>query len=183
MDFEANSSLEPIMLQNNSFDMVDLEGNLNPNDTSDCQKNQIMIVDNINRIMEHAKSLLPFENENSLQEFKAELEKLDKSNLNKYSFGTVEVTEAVPDEEENSLSDSSYSGQEEMNLLQKACYYKLYNFAKELLKINPLQGHVDPNHIMSVNGTPPILLAAYHGHLELIKILVENKVGIFFLGY
>ena len=64
-----------------------------------------------------------------------------------------------------------------MTLLQKACYCNLPEFAQELLK-----RHVDPNKTGKTpekDGTPPILLAAYHGDLKLIKLLYDSRVTRF----
>ena len=67
-----------------------------------------------------------------------------------------------------------HDGREEMNLLQKCCYYELNDFVRELLKRK-----VNANKMYGTKSTPPILLAAFHGNLELIDILVKANVRNF----
>ena len=66
-------------------------------------------------------------------------------------------------------------GKEEMNLLQKCCYYELNDFVQELLKRN-----INANKRYGTESTPPILLAAFRGNQELIDMLVKSNVRAFF---
>ena len=59
-----------------------------------------------------------------------------------------------------------------MTLLQKACDYGLHEFAALLLDRG-----ADPNKRMEECGTAPILFAAYHGHYELIELLINHKIS------
>ena len=70
-------------------------------------------------------------------------------------------------------SEETFDGREKMNLLQKACYFGLNDFAQELLNHG-----VNPNKITCTESTPPILLAAYNGNRDLIEILVKSRVRL-----
>ena len=108
-----------------------------------------------------------------LQEFKTQLENIPDFQISDFSLGSVKVKENKVETSGEDTPDTSCH--EEMTLLQKACYYNLPEFAHELLK-----RHVDPNKTGNKTsqkvGTPPILLAAYHGDLKLIKLLHDNRV-------
>ena len=113
-----------------------------------------------------------------LQEFKSQLENVPDFQISDFSLGSVKVKENIvetSDGEEEKNPDNS--GCEEMTLLQKACYFQLYEFAQELV----LNRKAFTNQTGQKNGTPPILLAAYHGDLNLIKLLYENRVSHTFL--
>ena len=106
-----------------------------------------------------------------LQDFKTELDNIPESDLHDFSVGSVTVNENIV-EITDSEDTPDTSCNEEMTLLQKACYFHLYEFAQEILN-----KHVNPNKTAGNNGTPPILLAAYDGDLPLIKLLYENRVS------
>ena len=57
-----------------------------------------------------------------------------------------------------------------MTLLQKSCDYGLDQFAKTLL-----ENGVNANSSTSETKTKPILLAAYYGHDETLRVLLEHK--------
>ena len=106
-----------------------------------------------------------------LQDFRTELDNIPESDLHDFSVGSVTVTENIVEiTDPNDTPDTSCN--EEMTLLQKACYFHLYEFAQEILKKD-----VNPNKTAGNNGTPPILLAAYDGDLPLIKLLYESTVS------
>ena len=106
-----------------------------------------------------------------LQDFRTELDSIPESDLHDFSVGSVTVTENIVEiTDPNDTPDTSCN--EEMTLLQKACYFHLNEFAQELLN-----RQVGPNITAQKIGTPPILLAAYHGDLKLIKLLYDNRVS------
>ena len=110
-----------------------------------------------------------------LQDFKTQLENIPDSQISDFSVGSVTVKENIVEEEEETNPDNS--GNEEMTLLQKACYFQLNEFTQELL----FNRKAFPDQTGQKNGTPPILLAAYHGNLNLINLLYENRVSHTFL--
>ena len=105
-----------------------------------------------------------------LQEFKNQLDNIP--NVNAFTVGRVTVKENKVETSGEDTPDTSWH--EEMTLLQKACYCQMPVFAQELL----LNRQVYPNKTAQKIGTPPILLAAYHGDLSLIKLLYDNRVSI-----
>ena len=108
-----------------------------------------------------------------LQDFKTELDNIPESDLHDFSVGSVTVNENIV-EITDSEDTPDISCNEEMTLLQKACYCQMPVFAQELL----LNRQVYPNKTAQKIGTAPILLAAYHGDLSLIKLLYDNRVSI-----
>ena len=166
---DQNSSINPIISQEDSLNMSELGENLNYDDSRDSISSYTQLKANINQIMDKAKN-----NElQYLQEFKNQLD--DVQNINEFIVDTVTVKENKKVEVETSGEDTpDTSCHEEMTLLQKACYCHLPEFAHELLKRNAL-----PNKTSQKVGTPPILLAAYHGDLKLIKLLHDNRVTRF----
>ena len=164
-EFGQDSSIDPIISQEAGLNMSELGGNPNHDDSRrESISSNAQLKANINKIMEKAKN-----NElHSLQEFKNQLD--DIRNVDMFTVGIVTV-------EENKVKitgEDTPNPDEEMNLLQKACYCNLPEFAQELLK-----KHVDPNktgQTSQKDGTPPILLAAYHGDLKLIKLLYDSRV-------
>ena len=110
---------------------------------------------------------------NLLQDFKTQLDSIP--DIHVFSVGSVTVKEKKV--ETSDSEDTSCN--EKMTLLQKACYYHLNEFAQELINRK-----VGPNETAEKGapekiGTPPILLAAYHGDLKLIKLLHDNGVTLF----
>ena len=105
-----------------------------------------------------------------LQDFKTQLDNIP--NLHEFTVG-VTVKENKVETPDSVAASPDTSDYEEMTLLQKACYFQLSEFAHELI----LERKVCPNRTGQNNGTPPILLAAYHGDLSLIKLLYGNKVS------
>ena len=170
MEFGQDSSIDPIISQEAGLNMSELGRNPNHDDSRVSILSNPQLKANINQIMDKAKT-----NElHFLQEFKNQLD--DIPNINEFTVGTVTVEENKVETSGEDTPDTSCH--EEMTLLQKACYYNLPEFAHELLK-----RHVDPNKTGNKTsqkvGTPPILLAAYHGDLKLIKLLHNNKVTRF----
>ena len=106
---------------------------------------------------------------NLLQDFKTKLDNI--TDIHDFSVGSVTVKENIV-ETSDSEGTPDTSCNEKMTLLQKACYFRLNEFAQELLN-----RQVGPNITAQKIGTPPILLAAYHGDLKLIKLLYDNRVS------
>ena len=168
LEFGQDSSIDPIISQEAGLKMSELGGNPNHNDSRDSISSNPQLKANINQIMDKAKI-----NElHYLQEFKNQLDNI--LNINEFTVGTVTVEENKVETSGEDTPDPD----EKMTLLQKACYCHLPEFAQELLK-----RHVDPNKTAEKTdekiGTPPILLAAYHGDLKLIKLLHGNTVTRF----
>ena len=111
-----------------------------------------------------------------LQDFKTQLENIPDSQISDFSVGSVTVKENIGETSEEDTNPDN-SGNEKMTLLQKACYFQLNEFAQELL----FNRKALPDQTGQKNGTPPILLAAYHGNLTLINLLYENRVSHTFL--
>ena len=168
LEFGQDSSIDPIISQEAGLNMSELGGNPNHDDSRDLILSNPQLKAKINQIMDKAKT-----NElHFLQEFKNQLD--DIPSINEFTVGTVTVEENIVE----TSGEDTPNPDEEMTLLQKACYYRLTEFAQELLK-----RHVDPNKTAEKTaekiGTPPILLAAYHGDLKLIKLLHDNRVTRF----
>ena len=105
---------------------------------------------------------------NRLQEFKTKLDNI--TDIQNFSVGSVTVKENIVKSSDSEDCPPDTSCDEKMTLLQKACYLHLNEFAQELLN-----RQVGPNITAQKIGTPPILLAAYHGDLKLIKLLHNNE--------
>ena len=105
-----------------------------------------------------------------LQDFKTQLDNIP--NIHVFSVGSVTVKENIV-KTSDSEDTPDTSCDEQMTLLQKACYFHLNEFAQELLN-----RQVGPNITAQKIGTPPILLAAYHGDLKLIKLLYDNDKSV-----
>ena len=113
---------------------------------------------------------------NLLQDFKTQLDSIP--DIHVFSVGSVTVKDKkVETSDSEDTPDTSCN--EKMTLLQKACFFHLNEFAQELIN-----RQVGPNQTAEKGapekiGTPPILLAAYHGDLKLIKLLHDNGVTLF----
>ena len=105
-----------------------------------------------------------------LQDFKTNLDNI--TDIHDFSLGSVTVKENIVKSSDSEDCPPDTSCDEKMTLLQKACYFHLNEFAQELLN-----REVEPNITAQKIGTPPILLAAYHGDLKLIKLLYDNRVS------
>jgi len=57
-----------------------------------------------------------------------------------------------------------------MTLFQKSCDYGLHDFASVLLEYG-----VDPNATLKENTTKAVLLAAYSGHADVLRVLLDHR--------
>merc|ERR1712021_169330 len=112
--------------------MSELEGNPNHDDSrnSILSNLQIMAIKTkINEIMDSARKSTLDNDLQLLQDFKTQLDNIPEPDLQYFSLGIVTVNENVV-EKSNSENTPDTSCNEEMTLLQKACYFHLNGFAQ-----------------------------------------------------
>ena len=101
----------------------------------------------------------------TLEQFKHAISNINTSNVK--AMKVLDLRFRLPSNQEKcSLFNED---QIDVTLIQKATIFGLTEFVSLLLKLTPLNKE---------SSIPPLLLAGYYGHVDLVYLLIENMVRV-----